>query len=47
MSLMNVLSITLITLIIGAMLALFLGVQAASAQAEAIPVETAVPILTL
>lgn len=38
MSTMNVLSITLIVLILGAVLALFLGVRAASAQTIAAPV---------
>ena len=47
MSIMNVMSITLITLIIGAMLALYLGVQAASAEARTIPAPTTITAPTI
>lgn len=47
MSTMNVLSITLIALILGAMLALLLGVRSAAAQANAVPAELPQTIATL
>lgn len=51
MSTMNVLSITLVALILGAVVALVMGVQAASAHTTAIPtnppVTTAAPSITL
>ncbi|WP_341862477.1 hypothetical protein [Gymnodinialimonas sp. 57CJ19] len=47
MSIMNVLSITLIALILGAMLALIIGVRSVAAQASAVPAEIPQTIATL